>query len=858
MANTKKTTKNTNKKTAAKKAPVPDKEIKQRKPKDPDSVFNRVFPYILGIFAIVTLFCLAFPGSSGSVGGLYNTVLSGLFGIGAFAVPILLLIGAYKWRSDVGNDVVLLKTLSAFASLVSFSTILQTAFLDKNALSFSPPDLWIAGCERRGGGFIGGYVGNLFVSGVDKFLTYLIFILIFCAFFMLFLGVTPRSIYRSVSDRMREQRENLRERRENDGEEEQKVWRTPRDKKKLKIDRRAFDDEKDDLPEDEEDGKSKVDIDIDDEPPFETDENTENAAEETEKAPEPQKGRGRQFINASDGKVDLEDIFKDPEGTVIEYVRNETPVATDAPELEIPSSSELELMVERSNVKTDKPLPEKEPEPVREYVFPPINMLTYENNVKNDDVSEEMHNTATKLVQTLASFKVKTKIVGVSRGPTITRYELSPEEGVKVRSIAGLVDDIALNLAKSGVRIEAPIPGKAAVGVEVPNDIRATVYLRELIDNPEFRAAKSKLNVSLGMDVAGKPVYLDIAKMPHLLVAGATGMGKSVCINSMIVSLLYKATPDEVKLILIDPKKVEFSLYEGLPHLLVPIVTEPKKAAGVLRWAEAEMDRRYGLIEGARVRNIADYNKVTKDDPNKEFLPQIVIIIDELADLMATASKDVEMSISRIAAKARAAGMHLIIGTQRPSVDVVTGVIKANIPSRIACTMASQTDSRTVIDMGGAEKLIGRGDMLYAPVGSTKPYRVQGSFVSDGEIERIVDFIKKNSGVSSYNEEVISTIEKEAAKCGNDKKGRSSDFDGEADDSEVDTLFWEAVEIAVDSGKMSTSLLQRRLQVGYGRAAKLIDAMEERGIVSAPEGSKPRSVLISRSDYEEMRFRQEG
>lgn len=855
MANTKKTTKNTNKKTTAKKAHVPDKEIKARKPKDPDSVFNRVFPYVLGILAVVTLFCLALPGSSGSVGGIYNTVLSGLFGIGAFAVPVLLLVGAYKWRRDVERDVVMLKTVSAIASLVAFSAVIQTAFADRNALTFSIKELWKAGGERKGGGVVGGLLGDLFVKGVDKFLTYLIFILLFCAFLMLFLGVTPRSIYRSVRDRMQEQRENLRERREEDGEEEQKVWRTPRDKKKLKIDRRAFDDEKDDLPEDEEDGKSKVDIDIDDDPPFETDEKTE---EETEETPEPQKSRGKQFINASDGKVDLEDIFKDPEGTVIEYVRGEAPVATDAPELEVPSSSELELMVERSNVKTDKPLPEKEPEPVREYVFPPINMLAYENNVKNDDVSEEMHNTATKLVQTLASFKVKTKIVGVSRGPTITRYELSPEEGVKVRSIAGLVDDIALNLAKSGVRIEAPIPGKAAVGVEVPNDVRATVYLRELIDNPEFRAAKSKLNVSLGMDVAGKPVYLDIAKMPHLLVAGATGMGKSVSINSMIVSLLYKATPDEVKLILIDPKKVEFSLYEGLPHLLVPIVTEPKKAAGVLRWAETEMDRRYGLIEGARVRNIADYNKVTKDDPDKEFLPQIVIIIDELADLMATASKDVEMSISRIAAKARAAGMHLIIGTQRPSVDVVTGVIKANIPSRIACTMASQTDSRTIIDMGGAEKLIGRGDLLYAPVGSTKPYRVQGSFVSDGEIERIVEFIKKNSGVSSYNEEVISTIEKEAAKCGNDKKGRSSDFDGEADDSDVDALFWDAVEIAVDSGKMSTSLLQRRLQVGYGRAAKLIDAMEERGIVSAPEGSKPRSVLISRSDYEEMRFRQEG
>ena len=389
----------------------------------------------------------------------------------------------------------------------------------------------------------------------------------------------------------------------------------------------------------------------------------------------------------------------------------------------------------------------------------------------------------------------------------------------------------------------------------MPNKNVSTVYLKELIDTQQFRTAKSRVTVALGMDVAGTPIYVDIAKMPHMLIAGATGMGKSVCINAMIVSLLYKATPDEVKLILIDPKKVELSIYNGLPHLLVPVVTDPKKAAGSLHWAVTEMDRRFELIEEVGVRDIASYNRITKDDPEKEFLPQIVIVIDELADLMMTAPKEVEDSICRLAQKARAAGMHLVIGTQRPSVDVVTGLIKANVPSRIAFTMASQVDSRTIIDIAGAEKLIGRGDMLYAPVGFSKPARVQGSFVSESEIEKIIDFIKTTSGVSSYDSFVIESIEKEAAKCGEGRGGHA----GDEDDGEEggDPLFRAAVELAIESGKISTSLLQRRLSIGYGRAAKLIDKMEQKGIVSAPEGQKPRSVLISRQDYMEMAFKQE-
>lgn len=488
-----------------------------------------------------------------------------------------------------------------------------------------------------------------------------------------------------------------------------------------------------------------------------------------------------------------------------------------------------------------------------EYQFPPLSLLATPVVPANADVSEELQTTAKKLVDTLTSFKVRTKIVNISRGPTITRYELTPEEGVRVRAISALVDDISLNLATSGVRIEAPIPGKAAVGIEVPNRVVATVYLQSLVSNEKFKSAASKITVALGEDVAGEPIYVDIAKMPHLLIAGATGMGKSVCINSMLVSLLYKASPEDVRLILIDPKKVELNIYNGLPHLLVPVVTDPKRAAGALQWAVTEMERRFNLIEEVGARDLKGYNKAIEGDPQKEKLAGVVIVIDELADLMMTAPDDVEESICRLAQKARAAGMHLIIGTQRPSVDVITGLIKANIPSRIAFTVASQVDSRTIIDITGAEKLIGRGDMLFSPVGASKPIRVQGSFVSEDEIESIIDFIKRTYGDCDYDNEIIETIEHEAERCGNAKKGGASAVSDETSDD--DPMLTSAIELAVDSGKISTSLIQRRLSLGYGRAAKLIDRMQQMGIVSAPEGQKPRSVLITKQQYMEMKMK---
>ena len=516
-----------------------------------------------------------------------------------------------------------------------------------------------------------------------------------------------------------------------------------------------------------------------------------------------------------------------------------------------PAAAEKAAPAEPTPVMTDAsgaPISEEEPE--REYVFPPIDFLAMDTSPHDEDITEELRDNAQRLMSTLTDFNVRIKEITYSRGPTITRYELKPDAGIRVRSIANLVDDISLSLATSGVRIEAPIPDKPAVGVEVPNRNRATVYLRDLIDAEKFTSEKSRLTAALGMDVAGKPVYFDISKMPHLLIAGATGMGKSVCINSLIVSLLYKAKPDEVRLILIDPKKVEFNIYREIPLLYTPIVIDAKRAAATLACAVAEMERRFELIERVGVRDIKGYNAAVAGDPEMEHLPHIVIIIDELAELMMVAKDQVETSICRIAQKARAAGMHLIIGTQRPSVDVITGVLKANIPSRIACTVASQVDSRTIIDIGGAEKLIGRGDMLFAPVGSAKPQRVQGAFVSEGEVESVVDFVRKNNSKVRYNRAFIENIEAEAARA--EASNRRDDDEEGGGGENGDSLFENAVRVAVENNKISTSLLQRKLSIGYGRAAKLIDQMEEMGYVSEADGNKPRRILISKEMFMEL------
>ena len=478
------------------------------------------------------------------------------------------------------------------------------------------------------------------------------------------------------------------------------------------------------------------------------------------------------------------------------------------------------------------------------YEFPSFDLL---GKPKAGEVFDKkaIHATAVKLQKTLASFGVEAKVTNITKGPTVTRYELTPSTGVKVSKIVNLSDDIALNLAAKSIRIEAPIPGKAAVGIEVPNTAAESVFLREVIESDEFQNHKSKLAFSLGKDAAGDIVVGDIAKMPHTLIAGSTGSGKSVCINSLIVSILYKAKPSEVKMILIDPKMVELSGYNGIPHLLIPVVTDPKKAAGALNLAVQEMVNRYKLFADKGVKDIKGYNAVMQKEEDGAKLPQIVIIVDELADLMMVAPNDVEDAICRLAQMARAAGMHLVIATQRPSVDVITGIIKANIPSRIAFTVSSQVDSRTILDMAGAEKLLGKGDMLYFPVGETKPHRIQGAFISEKEIENIVEEIKKNSE-STYSEAIIESIEK-ANTSG--KNGETSDTEDDAD-----PILNDAIDLVIDMGQASASMLQRRFKIGYSRAGRIVDQMEARGLISGYEGSKPRQVLISKSEWQELKL----
>ena len=497
------------------------------------------------------------------------------------------------------------------------------------------------------------------------------------------------------------------------------------------------------------------------------------------------------------------------------------------------------------------PVEDAEPVDTFQYQYPPIELFERSPDESDPTAQDELKANAQKLVDTLESFGVRTRVLDISRGPAVTRYEVQPMAGVKISRITSLADDIALNLAVADVRMEAPIPGKPAVGIEVPNHKRQAVYIRSVFESQSFLRMSSPLGIALGKDIAGVAQVADLCKMPHLLIAGSTGSGKSVCVNSIIMSLVFRSSPEDVKLLLIDPKVVELAEYNGIPHLLMPVVTEPRKAAGALGSAVQEMERRYRLFAENNVRDIKSFNKLAAEQPELEKMPYIAIIIDELADLMMVVGKDVEDSICRIAQKARAAGMHLIVATQRPSVDVITGLIKANIPSRIAFAVSSQVDSRTILDGAGAEKLLGQGDMLFMPVGAPKPTRIQGTFVRDEEISRVLDFIKSSATVQ-YDEAMIEAMEKHAIQDG--KKG-SSGADSD-EDSDSDPMFKQAVEVVIDAGQASTSLLQRRCKLGYARAARIMDEMEQKGVIGPYEGAKPRAVLISRQQWLEMQMNQ--
>ena len=576
--------------------------------------------------------------------------------------------------------------------------------------------------------------------------------------------------------------------------------------------------------------------------------------------------------NANNGIMTEE--YVDDASSVADKIsrRKKSTTMSDGAKQADPQTVPVDLEVETEEIKEEVSKAKKSEEKKKQkYSYPPVTLLDPASDTEGASAMLELQNNATKLVETLNSFGVKANITNICRGPSVTRYELQPAAGVKISKITNLSDDIALNLAAKGVRIEAPIPGKAAIGIEVPNKVTSTVSLRELIDSSEFKNSSSKLSCVLGRDISGEVVLTDLAKMPHLLIAGTTGSGKSVCVNSLLMSILFRANPDEVKILLIDPKMVEFSKYKGIPHLLVPVVSDAKKAAGALNWAVSEMLNRYKLFSEYDCKDIGSYNKLIEknleyiaqnSNPDsdeevclevgglpvaKEKLPQIVIAIDELADLMMAAPSEVEDAICRLAQMARAAGMHLIIATQRPSVNVITGVIKANIPSRIALKVSSNIDSRTILDASGAEKLIGYGDMLYSPVGASQAMRVQGCYAKDEEIERVTSYIKKSHD-AQYNAEVEERIRRIAAEeLGKNAKENTSSASADAPD--VDSLMEEAIKVVIEAGQASTSLLQRRLKVGYARAGRMIDDMEQMGIVGPHQGSKARDVLMTYSEW---------
>jgi len=865
------------------------------------SGFGRAVPFISVFLGFILLVLIIFniADAGGAVTKPVEQFFRGLIGGAVWLLPPVMIYLGILWiavhlkehsarSKKKGNDDIkgLTRrsarriTTNTILFLFLFSSLLGT-WVGMSLSDYSFASLWTEAenFDFIHGGIIGGTVGALLFTGLGKAISSIVLILVLLVTLFYTLGFTVTGIFDMISARKELNEDEI----EIDEDAEAKRFEEMRQKEIEKAKKRKLkqlqaqhneelrkireeeygDDDDEPAPAAAKPAKSNAKKAAVEE--FDDEEFLENLDKETGEYSDPETqtleldgdDSAATATAVADAEYGGDSILDENSSSVEELLQGigeeEPAPKPEAPkkkeELNLEKISEEALAEDLANVKPDEK-DDTEEELVTPYIFPPIDMLSPNKNPVDTDVHAELQENARLLKETLKSFKVEIRDISYSRGPTITRYELKPEVGTRVRAIANLVDDIALSLATSGVRIEAPIPNKAAVGIEVPNRNRATVYLRDLIENSKFTDAKSKLTSCLGMDVGGNPVYFDISKMPHLLIAGATGMGKSVCINSIIVSILYKARPTELKLILIDPKKVEFSMYRDIPHLYAPIVSDPKKAAGALASAVSEMERRFELIEEVGMRDIAGYNEATANDPEKEYMPHMVIIIDELADLMMTASDEVESCICRLAQKARAAGIHLIIGTQRPSVDVITGLIKANIPSRIACTVTSQVDSRTIIDIAGAEKLIGRGDMLFAPVGASKPMRVQGAFVSEGEIEKIVSFVKENNSAAKYNSAFISSMEENAKMCGMSKKAAAAAMaEAEGETEGGDSKFRDAVKLAIEEGKISTSLMQRRLSVGYGRAAKIIDTMEQLGYVSKPDGNKPRRVLITMEEY---------
>lgn len=758
----------------------------------------------------VILFCLAIVSGNGVWNVLHN-VYVGIFGMfAAIVLPLLTIVvtvifsakgdDAYGYTAKIVEAFVMVFILATFIHVVKNST--GDAFKETIINSYKSASF------EFNGGFIGAVLGWLLLT-LGKAPAVIISVVLFIVDLLLMTGLT---IFQFVAGAAKPAKVTY-----------EKVAPAIEER----IERRRM-------------NKENIDVPLDTQPP-----------EEENKKP---KSRKKKSASSDEEmtKVPKEIIDEiNRENSNIEMLKN----ATSRKEEKKPKSID-EIVKDASEDKPNEKKADKSKEftvskeamesGINDYKLPSVELLSLPNKKSTADISGELKENAQRLIETLRSFNVNATITDISRGPTVTRYELKPAAGVRISKITNLADDIALNLAATHVRIEAPIPGKAAVGIEVPNTVKNTVSMRELIDTPEFYEQRSLLSAGIGKDIAGNCVYCDIAKMPHLLVAGTTGSGKSVCMNSIITSILYRAKPDEVKFLMIDPKQVEFSKYANIPHLLVPVVTDPRKAAGALGWAVSEMLQRYQKLSQVGVRDIEGYNKYVQKHEDMESMPKICIFIDEFADLMMAAPKEVEDSVCRLAQMARAVGMHLVIATQRPSVDVITGLIKANISSRIALTVSSQIDSRTILDAAGAEKLLGHGDMLYNPIGASKPLRVQGCFISDEEVEALCDFVK-NQGESQYDEEIAKEIE---AKAVQDKK--SSPFEDDGDAEQLDVLFDKAVDIVLETGTASTSFLQRKLSVGYARGAKIIDQLEEKGIIGPANGSKGREILINRQQWLEM------
>ena len=803
------------------------------------------------VSAFIGCFFALFMGAvvfidAGSVWGWFRNLFFGLFGLTAFVLPffiffvsIVAAIGkdSRKYKIKVAESFIIFVLLVSFLHVVNAES--ELTYGEQITKAFNIFKEYDGTGMHYGYGVFGALVGGLplLMTGGNKLAAGFVVVLILLALLMLFTGTTILKLVSSLKKPAKAAAGYAEEKIEDFKDSYETISEDVNERRARNAAKRR------------KESKRQIDLDVPVDDTIPEDKGVEPIIDTTPDVEEIELLGGFEEEPPMVNVPSLDEIFSNgsytepaPQPEVIEdYPVQETyiePVVEEEAYEDIEDDDFVEPLVDA-----------EAPEVV--YELPPLDCLDKPKINNNMGGVEELRQRGETIVKTLKSFGVGTRIVDICQSPSVTRFELQPDPGVKISKITALADDIAMNLASSGVRIEAPIPNKNAVGIEVPNAEKAMVTLREILESPAFANSKSKLNVALGRDIQGEATCADLAKMPHLLVAGTTGSGKSVCLNTMIVSLLYNAKPDEVKLIMIDPKKVEFTVYRSIPHLLVPVVADPRKAAGALSWAVAEMDKRYALFAEKGVRNLQGYNNYALAEGLAK-MPQIVIIIDELSDLMMAASNEVEDSICRLAQKARAAGMHLIVATQRPSVDVITGLIKANIPSRIAFAVKSQIDSRTIIDTQGAEKLLGYGDMLYCPVGLSKPVRVQGSYLSDEEIERVIDFVT-SQGEVKYDDSVMQEIELKAAQEGNKKKSGGVDAESAGTGGAYeDEMFPKAVEVVIEAGMASTTLLQKKLKLGYARASRIIDELAESGIIGPYQGSKPREVKITMDDWIQM------